>query len=357
MSLSRVARRCATGVFVVALCVGLAPWAVADDLFGPAEKDKKPQPWFGNTVDEIYVNARDSIVVPAIDAAARVLADPAVQTWVDRAQSVARDLTEAAAGIAAERAPELPSFFSLTAGPGALPNEMQRPFAAPVPVVEADSLPNRDAFDDRNRPDPLEPFNRVMFAFNNGLRSAIFDPVINAYHRHATPAVQTNVHNFFANLREPVTIVSNLLEGRVGGATNAAARFSINTVIGVAGFGDPATRMGFPAQPRNLEQTFCNYRIPSGPYVVLPLFGPATARDAVARIATNVAYYQALGGGIYITYRVTDVGLQYGETRERLRMIDALSLDPYLAQRRAYLATRRLDCGLQAIANQDMFAK
>ena len=112
----------------------------------------------------------------------------------------------------------------------------------------------------------------------------------------------------------------------------------------------PPTK-GLRTPPRNLEQTLCAYGLPAGPYVVLPLFGPATVRDAVARIGTNVAYFQALGLNIYLPYRVTDVGLQYAEQRERIRALDALSPDPYSAQRNAYL-TLRAECAAPGVANR-----
>src|SRR5205085_11102336 len=130
--------------------------------------------------------------------------------------------------------------------------------------------------DDFVENDPLEPLNRMMFGFNGALRRVVFDPSSEAYHRWATPNVQRGVHNFFANLREPATVASDLLEANMGGAGNAAARFGINTVLGVGGVLDPATGLGFPTDPRNLEQTLCAFRLPTGPYLVLPILGPAT---------------------------------------------------------------------------------
>ena len=185
------------------------------------------------------------------------------------------------------------------AAPGATPIAMA-PGAAPVagpprPPIASPAVPNRIGPGPVDDSDPLEGLNRAMFKLNNSLRANVFEPVSDLYHRWAPPPVQTGVHNFFANLREPVTAVSHLLEGRVQGAVGAAARFGINTVIGIAGVFDPATPMGFPAQPRNLEQTLCAYRLPAGPYVVLPILGPATVRDSVGRLATAVAYYQEIG--------------------------------------------------------------
>ncbi len=197
----------------------------------------------------------------------------------------------------------------------------------------------------------------MMFGLNNALRRGVFDPASDLYRRWATPDVQSGVHNFFANLREPVTITSNLLEGRLPEAGNATARLGINTVLGVAGILDPATKYGFPSQPRNLEQTLCTYRLPAGPYLVLPVLGPATLRDSVGRLATAVAYYEVMGLGVYVPYRLTDIALQYSDVRDRIRFVDSLSVDPYLAQRAAYLSTRTLTCGGQALADQEFFTK
>lgn len=177
------------------------------------------------------------------------------------------------------------------------------------------------------------------------------------YLQVTTPPVQAGVRNFFANLREPVTIASSLLEGELGDAGNATARFGLNTTVGIVGIFDPATTMGYPAKARDLEETLCVYGLPSGPYLVLPIFGPGTIRDAAGRLATLVAYYEAMGAPIYIPYRVTDIAIQSIDIQRKLTQLDAISIDPYVAQRAIYLTAHKLNCGRQGPVEREFFTK
>jgi phospholipid-binding lipoprotein MlaA len=205
--------------------------------------------------------------------------------------------------------------------------------------------------------DPLEPFNRLMFGLNNGVRTTILNPITEVYLRLATPPVQAAVRRFFANLREPLTLLSNVIEGRMSEAGIAAARFGINSTAGALGFYDPATRLGYPANPRDLEEALCVYGIPSGPYMVLPVFGAATVRDAAGRVATVVAYYEAMGAAIYVPYRLTDIAVRSIDTQIQIDRLNATTSDPYAAQRVLYLSLRALDCGQRARAESEYFPK
>jgi ABC-type transporter lipoprotein component MlaA len=192
--------------------------------------------------------------------------------------------------------------------------------------------------------DPLEPINRRIFALNSSLRAQLLEPVVGFYRGQTPPAVQQSVQNFFSNLREPITMVSGVLEGDLGDAGNAAARFGINTTVGIAGLYDPATGYGYPRRTHNLEEALCVYRLPSGPYIVLPLYGPATLRDAVGRLATVVAYFEAMGFGIYVPYRLGDAVAQSANTDPASRLGEVLSPDPYLAQKEAFFDGREAGC-------------
>jgi phospholipid-binding lipoprotein MlaA len=169
--------------------------------------------------------------------------------------------------------------------------------------------------------------------------------------------VQYGVGNFFRNLREPATFASSALEGQFDDAGTAAARFGINTTLGIAGFRDPATELGFTVRPRNFEETLCVYGLPSGPYLVLPVLGPATLRDAAGRLATVVMYFEVMGISVYVPYRVTDITVQYANVKAKMDAINKLSTDPYMAQKALYLAMRDLSCGRQAVAHREFFTK
>jgi phospholipid-binding lipoprotein MlaA len=169
--------------------------------------------------------------------------------------------------------------------------------------------------------------------------------------------VQVGIGNFFRNLREPATLVSSVLEGQLADAGTAAARFGINSTLGIAGFRDPATDFGLSVRPRNLEETLCVYGLPSGPYLVLPVLGPATLRDTAGRIATVLMYFEVMGAPIYVPYRISDIAVQYANVKDKMDLINKLSTDPYMAQKALYLALRDLGCFRQAVAYREFFTK
>jgi phospholipid-binding lipoprotein MlaA len=164
------------------------------------------------------------------------------------------------------------------------------------------------------------------------------------------------VSNVFANLREPITIASNLLLGDAASAGSATARFLINTTAGLGGYYDAATGHGYPHRPRGLEDVLCRYSVPDGPYVVLPILGPATVRGAAGRITTLVILYFALGP-IYIPYRITDIAVQYVDLRDQLRYIDSTSIDVYATHKSAHLQTHKLACEQQTEAGSQLFGQ
>ncbi|HEV2337177.1 MAG TPA: MlaA family lipoprotein, partial [Stellaceae bacterium] len=151
--------------------------------------------------------------------------------------------------------------------------------------------------------------------------------------------------------------VSSAFEGRFDDAGTTAARFAINTTLGIAGFRDPATELGYTVRPRNFEETLCTYELPAGPYLVLPILGPATLRDAAGRIATVVMYFEVMGPALYIPYRISDFTVQYALVKNKIDLINTLSRDPYAAQKALYLAMRDLGCGSQSTIHREFFAR
>ena len=137
---------------------------------------------------------------------------------------------------------------------------------------------------DANLADPLEPFNRGVFRFNEGLDKAILKPVATAY-RDATPApVRTGVNNFFGNLADVWSLVNNVLQVKVVEAADTLFRVGVNTTIGLGGLIDVATEMKIEKHPEDFGQTLGFWGVRAGPYVVLPLLGPSTMRDSLAKL-------------------------------------------------------------------------
>ncbi|HEX7369563.1 MAG TPA: VacJ family lipoprotein [Rhodanobacteraceae bacterium] len=127
--------------------------------------------------------------------------------------------------------------------------------------------------------DPWQPFNRKMFAFNQFADKVAIRPVAKAYVKVTGPKGRVLISGFFANLRIPITVVNELLQGRPVPALQSTGRFAINTTFGVLGLFDPASDMHLPAHPTDFGVTLARWGVPEGPYLVLPFVGPTTARD------------------------------------------------------------------------------
>lgn len=132
--------------------------------------------------------------------------------------------------------------------------------------------------------DPAEPANRAVFAFNQVLDTGVLKPAAGMYRDLMPPAVRTGVHNALDNLRSPVVLFNDLLQGDLDRARITVMRFLINSTIGIAGLGDPATDMGFVHHNEDFGQTLAKWGVDDGPYVMLPVFGPSNPRDAVGLV-------------------------------------------------------------------------
>lgn len=132
--------------------------------------------------------------------------------------------------------------------------------------------------------DPLQGFNRGVYRFNDAVDRAALKPVAQGYQKITPHWLRVGVSNFFNNLEQPWTIVNELLQGKPKAMAQGTCRFVLNSVIGVAGFVDIASRAGLPLYEEDFGQTLAVWGLPSGPYVMLPLFGPSSVRDAPAKV-------------------------------------------------------------------------
>jgi phospholipid-binding lipoprotein MlaA len=196
--------------------------------------------------------------------------------------------------------------------------------------------------------DPLEQINRATFAFNGVVGMAI-SPVIGVYRETVPEAVQAGVDNVFTNLREPVTAISSGLQGDFDNASVSAQRFAVNLVAGLGGVLDVATEMGLVSRPEDFGSALCSYGVDPGPYIVLPLVGPSTGRDAVGLVAMYSVGYE-VSNDLAVSYFVTDgVAARLADSRRRTEPVPA---DPYVEQRDAYLGLREQICDDAVPADQ-----
>ena len=128
--------------------------------------------------------------------------------------------------------------------------------------------------------DPLESMNRATFAVNDALDTVIMEPVARGYRAVAPEPARKGVRNFLRNLRSPVNIANQLLQGDLEGAGNDLTRFAVNSLVGVGGLFDVAGSEGYEYEREDFGQTLGKWGVDSGPYLVLPLLGPSSFRDA-----------------------------------------------------------------------------
>lgn len=141
--------------------------------------------------------------------------------------------------------------------------------------------------------DPLESINRPMHEFNMAGDRLLVKPLAQIYDAALPGPVKTGVRNVFNNLREPATILNDILQGKPDMAARDTARFLINTTIGILGLLDIAEALDMPRRTEDFGQTLAVWGVPSGPYVVLPLLGPSTVRDMFG-IAVRLSYTDPL---------------------------------------------------------------
>jgi phospholipid-binding lipoprotein MlaA len=132
-----------------------------------------------------------------------------------------------------------------------------------------------------NPRDPFEKFNRSMFAFNDAVDRAALKPAATVYKNALPSFVQTGVNNFFGNLSDAWSAVNNLLQGKGEAGLSDVTRFTLNSTLGLAGLLDIASEAGLQKHNEDFGQTLGVWGVSSGPYLMLPLLGPSTVRDAL----------------------------------------------------------------------------
>jgi len=194
---------------------------------------------------------------------------------------------------------------------------------------------------ERNPADPLEPMNRGIYKFNDGVDRALLRPVAKSYERITPKWFRTGVGNFFTNLGYPWTIVNQVLQGKIVAAGQDTLRFALNTTLGIGGIFDPASDANLPVHDEDLGQTLGKWGVPPGPYLMVPLLGPATLRDVPSRFAQT--YLQPFYWYDYGSERWFSLAVSLVDLRARLLPLDATlarTYDPYGFIRDAFIQRR-----------------
>jgi phospholipid-binding lipoprotein MlaA len=244
--------------------------------------------------------------------------------------------------------------------------------AGAPPAARAETTPAAGADDpvfgnpdpaSRRYPDPFEPVNRGTFALNRGADRWVITPLTTAYTTIVPGIARRSLRRFFANLNSPSIIANDVLQCEWRDAGVSSMRLTLNSTVGVAGLGDPATSMGYPEHHSDFGQTLALRGVPSGPYMIMPLLGPTTMRDGfgvlvdfafrpstyllgstfladlfpgvpgVAGIEDQFIYGTIQGGGTGFVTRE--------EHAEQLRALEESSVDYYATLRSAYYQSRQ----------------
>jgi len=214
--------------------------------------------------------------------------------------------------------------------------------------VEAEFLDDKlDFLDEEEDPsqilDPIAPWNRAMYHFNDKFYFWILKPLARGYRAVVPKPIRISVTNFFHNLTTPIRMVNSTLQGKWKAAGSEFARFMINSTAGILGLGDPA--QGSPwskASDEDLGQTLATYGIGNGFYIVWPFLGPSTLRDTLGMFGDQflnpVSYVESAKASLAIT------GLEtVNKTSFRIGDYESLkdaAIEPYEALRDAYIQHR-----------------
>ena len=191
--------------------------------------------------------------------------------------------------------------------------------------------------------DPWEPFNRSMFAFNDALDQHVARPLAKAYLAITPEPVDQGITRFFANLDDVPSAINNLLQFKWKEGVSDVGRFVVNSTLGILGFLDVATGMGMKKHDEDFGQTLGYWGIPAGPYLVLPVIGPSSARDVIGFAGDWVTHpiYTRIDSA---TISWTLYGIRYVDDRaDQLgvrNILESAAFDPYAFLRDSYLQRR-----------------
>jgi phospholipid-binding lipoprotein MlaA len=194
-----------------------------------------------------------------------------------------------------------------------------------------------------SKSDPFEGFNRTVFTVNDKLDTAIVKPAAQAYTHVVPQPVRSNITNFFSNVGDVYIAANNLLQGKIAAGTEDIMRVVINTIFGVGGIYDVATLARLPKHHADFGLTLGHYGVPAGPYLVLPLLGPSTLRDAAGFLVDQQADPTSYIDPAWA--RVALYGVRLLNVRASLLnasdLLSDAALDKYSFVRNAYLQRRQ----------------
>ena len=285
----------------------------------------------------------DNGALPAAESAPQTGAVPKIETV-----SGAENAPDAEEAPKPGTAPDA----GTTPGTEVAPGEEAAPKTETVPGVEnapgsvtaPEEAEPEEAVEETTIADPIEPWNRAMFQFNDKLYFWVLKPVARGYNKVVPEPVRVSVRNFFRNVTMPIRFVNCLLQGKLVGAGTELTRFVLNTTVGLAGFFDVAkSRFELNARNEDFGQTLGFYGMGGLMYIVWPFLGPSNVRDTIGFAGDTfldpVNYLDPFEAafGVQAYERINSTSLELGTYEDMKKS----SLEPYIAVRDAYIQYRK----------------
>ena len=296
------------------------------------------------------------VLLLTLTACGRAPPSPSAENGAPTPAAAETAPVELAGGLPADAPPS----SAPDSGPaaGAIPPDASAPSptdpANPRPLVRVSRSPVLDGPaptlaggpEDVWRKDPLEPMNRRLYAVDRVVGDTVVRPARMLGHRRThSSAFMTAARNVLDNLDEPDVAANDLLQRKFGRALTSAARFVINSTLGLVGISDAAGKMGLKRQSNNIDRTLASYGAPAGPYLFLPIVGPTTLRAAMGAVAVSYLYpphWLHLATGVGVTLRAASYAQLAGSalTRANPTLQAAPGHDGYLKARKTYFEAR-----------------
>ena len=198
--------------------------------------------------------------------------------------------------------------------------------ATPPTATNAPAQTQQQVVLPKTTPDPMEPVNRAIWSFNTGLMNHVLEPAGDAYRHEVAKPVRTSIGNFGWNLAYPDRMVNDVFQTKWRPAGQETERFLCNTVVGLAGFVDVASRWNIPKTDNNFSQTFAAWGWQADIYLVLPVFGPTSDRNALGQVADSLANPLP-----YASYAMSATGFNnLSENVDDLARFGESASDPYV---------------------------
>jgi len=197
--------------------------------------------------------------------------------------------------------------------------------------------------------DPLEPFNRDVYTFNNGFNRYVLSPIATVYTTIFPKIVRNRLRDFLDNMNGPIIFINDVLQGQGKRASDTLGRFVMNSTVGIGGLFDPAEKLGIPQHTEDFGQTLAVHGVKDGGYLMIPIYGPSSIRDGFGLIVDvamdPITWVFRLNHVTYLSYPRIGMNAidKYARNKKLLHDLRKNSVDGYATLRSYYRQNRTFE--------------